>query len=177
MILHLQQLQNVEHVRVDFDGQQCDFPKDAGKIRQPVHLEARVRKVGVEVTITGRISTQIEVECSRCLKPHAEILDERFEVIYFPQPGISEHVDELELTEGELDCSYYEDDTISLPDLARDQLLLMIPVKPLCGSECAGLCPSCGKDLNAGPCNCVSQAGDSRFAVLGQLLRNQTPLQ
>jgi len=170
MILHLQQLHDVEELSVDFDGQQCDFPADAGKLRKPVHLEAQVRKVGHEITIEGRLSTRVEVLCARCLKPHDEVLDETFEVVYFPQPGIPGQSDEVELSEGELDCYYYEGETISLLDVVRDQLLLMIPVKPLCDPDCAGLCPICGKNLNLGSCECASHTGDSRFAVLEQLL-------
>lgn len=170
MILHLQQLHDVEELSVDFDGEQCDFPAEAGKLRKPVHLDAQVRKVGHEITIAGRLSTRIEVVCARCLKPHDEVLDEAFEVVYFPQPGSSEPDAEVELSEGELDCYYYEGETISLLDVVRDQVLLMIPVKPLCDPNCAGLCPTCGKNLNLGPCECAPQIGDSRFAALGQLL-------
>jgi uncharacterized protein len=177
MILYLQQLQDVEDLCVDLDGQQCDFPADAGKIRAPIHLEAHVRKVGSEVTIAGRLSTQIEMLCARCLKPHKEILSETFEVVYCPQPGLPENVDDVELDGGELDGYYYEGETISLLELVRDQMLLMIPVKPLCQPDCAGLCPSCGRNLNKGPCECPSQTVDSRLAVLGKLLKEHTPVQ
>jgi len=172
MILHLQQLHDVEDLRVEFDGNQIDFPADAGKLRMPVHLDAHVRKVGHEITIDGRLSTRIEVMCARCLKPHGEVLDETFEVVFFPQPEFSGQDDEVELTEGELDCYFYEGETISLLDVVRDQLLLMLPVKPLCQPECAGLCPRCGKNLNLGSCECASRSGDSRFAVLEQLLHD-----
>jgi uncharacterized protein len=148
------------------------LPEGAGKLRKPIHLDAHIRKVGHEIAIEGRLSTRIEVVCARCLKPHDEVLDETFEVVFFPQPESSGQEDEVELTEGELDCYYYEGETISLLEVVRDQILLMLPVKPLCQPECAGLCPKCGKNLNLGPCGCASQAGDSRFAVLAQLLHD-----
>ncbi len=172
MILHLQQLHDVEDLSVDFDGQQCDFPADAGKLRKPIHLEAHVRKVRDEITIEGRLSTRVDVVCARCLKAHDEILDEAFEVVYFPQPALLGQDDDVELTPSELDCYYYEGETISLLEVVRDQVLLMIPVKPLCRPDCAGLCPTCGKNLNLGPCECAPQTGDARFAVLEQLLHD-----
>jgi uncharacterized protein len=176
MILHLQQLQNVEDLCVDLDGQRCDFPADAGKIRAPIHLEAHIRKVGHEVAIEGHLSTQVEVLCARCLKPHKEVLSETFEVVYCPKPVIPEDADEVELEGGELDCYYYEGETISLFELVHDQLILMIPVKPLCRPDCAGLCPLCGRNLNNGLCECASQTVDPRLAVLGKLLKEQSPV-
>ena len=36
----------------------------------------------------------------------------------------------------------------------------------LCRPDCAGICPSCGTDLNAGSCNCTEEATDPRWAAL-----------
>jgi uncharacterized protein len=47
-----------------------------------------------------------------------------------------------------------------------EEFLLALPVKPLCRDECKGLCPSCGKDLNAGPCGCGGAEPDPRLAAL-----------
>ncbi len=41
--------------------------------------------------------------------------------------------------------------------------------KPLCKEDCKGLCPTCGKDLNEGPCGCKKEL-DPRLAVLAKLL-------
>ena len=48
-------------------------------------------------------------------------------------------------------------------------ICLALPVKPLCREECAGLCPRCGADRNAGACGCPEPEGDSPFAVLKSL--------
>jgi uncharacterized protein len=79
-------------------------------------------------------------------------------------------VDEIELDETDLDISYYKGDSIAISDLLREQLLLMLPVKPLCRPDCAGLCASCGKDLNEGSCTCSKRNVDPRFAILENLL-------
>ena len=42
---------------------------------------------------------------------------------------------------------------VILPELA-----LEVPAFVLCRDDCAGLCPTCGADLNAGPCACVRSA-------------------
>jgi uncharacterized protein len=42
-------------------------------------------------------------------------------------------------------------------------------MKPLCRADCSGLCPTCGKDLNEGQCNCERTEIDPRWAKLSKL--------
>jgi uncharacterized protein len=170
MLINIQQLQEQEHVSVDVSAQQCDLPSDSGKVVAPIHFEGELRKVEQEISIAGQITTTIELICARCLKTYQEALNDTFEVIYLPRTIIAQQNDEIELEERDLDLSFYEGDHISLTELIRDQLLLVLPVKPLCRPDCAGLCPSCGKDLNEGPCNCTHESIDPRLAALQQLL-------
>ena len=51
----------------------------------------------------------------------------------------------------------------------RDAVLLELPLAPLCRPDCAGLCPTCGADLNEGPCACPPAEGDPRWAALDAL--------
>jgi len=44
--------------------------------------------------------------------------------------------------------------TLDLTEAVRQRALLVIPMKPLCRQDCAGLCPDCGHNLNRGPCAC-----------------------
>ena len=39
----------------------------------------------------------------------------------------------------------------------------------LCRDDCKGLCPRCGADLNAGPCDCAPQTADPRWDALRKL--------
>ena len=174
MILHIEQLQQPQELSLDISGQECHLPEDIGRFTTPIHLDAQVRKVKEEITVEGRISTQINMLCSRCLTQYDESVEERFEVIYLPRPDTQEVVDELELEEADLNVSYYESETISLAELIREQLLLLLPVKPLCNDDCAGLCPSCGQNLNEGSCTCSKETLDPRLSVLGQLLHQKT---
>jgi uncharacterized protein len=47
---------------------------------------------------------------------------------------------------------------LELGEAVREELALAIPAFPLCREDCAGLCPGCGADLNAGPCGCTVSA-------------------
>ena len=59
--------------------------------------------------------------------------------------------------------------TLDLAPQVWETLLLLLPTKVLCKEGCAGLCPSCGADLNEGPCSCKVDAGDPRFEALRSL--------
>ncbi|NLH02379.1 MAG: DUF177 domain-containing protein, partial [Clostridiales bacterium] len=60
-------------------------------------------------------------------------------------------------------------DWLDLSDLLETCFILSMESKFLCRENCEGLCPSCGKNLNDGPCGCKKEI-DPRLAVLGQLL-------
>ena len=55
----------------------------------------------------------------------------------------------------------------------REELILAGPQYVLCREDCRGLCPRCGKDLNAGPCGCPAVAPNPRLAVLHTLARGK----
>ena len=51
----------------------------------------------------------------------------------------------------------------------REQFYLALPMKPLCGDDCKGLCPVCGTNLNRGTCDCKRDWEDPRLAALKTL--------
>src|SRR6266516_5087939 len=69
----------------------------------------------------------------------------------------------------ELRTPYLEDDRLDLSAWARDAVALALPLQILCRSDCAGLCPVCGKDLNAEPHTHDEEKSDSRWAPLAEL--------
>ena len=78
---------------------------------------------------------------------------------------------EREVGEQELDTAFYQDGVIDLRQLVREQIFLMLPMKPLCLESCAGLCPVCGTNLNTGSCECSPEWEDPRLAPLRALAR------
>jgi uncharacterized protein len=58
---------------------------------------------------------------------------------------------------------------IDLTEVVRQNLLLAIPQHPLCRTRCLGLCPTCGKNWNEGPCHCVHDETDPRWDALKNL--------
>ena len=76
-------------------------------------------------------------------------------------------------TTGEADGeNVVEGDEIVIDDLVRDTLLVAEPLRELCKSDCKGLCPVCGQNLNEGACGCNTFVPDPRLAALESLLKN-----
>jgi uncharacterized protein len=59
---------------------------------------------------------------------------------------------------------------LDLTEVIRQDLLLALPMYPVCRSKCKGLCPHCGQNWNEGACECSLEEIDPRLAVLRQLL-------
>ena len=60
---------------------------------------------------------------------------------------------------------------IDFAEAIRQYAVLGIPMKPLCSDQCAGLCPTCGQNLNQGPCECPKAEIDPRWSELLKLLK------
>ena len=64
---------------------------------------------------------------------------------------------------------YLHEDRLEVSDWARDAVALALPDKILCRPDCAGLCPVCGRDLNAEPHVHEEETTDIRWAALEEL--------
>lgn len=82
--------------------------------------------------------------------------------------GREYHATSAEETE-ELQTPYMAGDELDLTAWARDSVVLALPDKILCRADCAGLCPTCGKDLNVEPHEHAAESGDPRWAALAEL--------
>jgi uncharacterized protein len=69
----------------------------------------------------------------------------------------------------ELKTPYLQDDRLDLSAWARDAVALALPDKILCRPDCAGLCPVCGRDLNAEPHEHEEASVDERWSKLADL--------
>lgn len=121
-----------------------------------------------ELYVKGRFDTAAEVQCGRCLASYAFDMDVPVDLVYYPSTSSAGH-DNLELHSDELDVSYYSGDEIRTEDILEEQILLNLPMKPLCAPECRGICPSCGADLNIRECACRTDSKENVFSVLKKL--------
>lgn len=126
----------------------------------PVHIEGEVRNHLDILKLTATIRALYQTACSRCLAPLDIPLEVECETILTAEAQ-DEESDDIYLLEG---------DFVEVDDIAVPALLLEVSMTYLCKEDCKGLCPTCGKDLNEGPCSCDHRQIDSRMAVLQKLL-------
>jgi uncharacterized protein len=69
----------------------------------------------------------------------------------------------------ELGTPYLVDDRLDLSAWARDSVSLALPDQILCRDDCAGLCPTCGRNLNDEPHEHAEERSDPRWAALESL--------
>jgi uncharacterized protein len=140
------------------DSDQLDF-----SIRE-VDVKCQITKTSSTIFIKGNLSVLLEICCSRCLEDVH--LPGGGDFAYTLVPAKPETKEDWELQAEELEISYYQGDFIDLTPIICEQIILQIPIKPLCSEECKGLCPHCGINLNAASCNCHLDFVDDRLAVL-----------
>ena len=142
------------------------------KTASPMHALLNIRTVGSEVLVNGSLDGEIEMQCSRCLNAYTFKVQSQVNVVYEPSATINKE-EHHRLKRDELDIGFYRNDTLDTDDVLVEQLLLNIPMKPLCSADCKGLCPTCGADLNVSGCNCSVTETDPRLKVLEQLLKRK----
>jgi uncharacterized protein len=124
-----------------------------------VRGELRVESVVEGILVTGRVEADTALECSRCLEAfcgrvHVQLCE------MFVSPGHEQIDDDAYLVSGT---------EVDLEPMLRDAVTLALPLKPLCQEACKGLCPTCGKRRDLGPCECRNDETDPRWAALSAL--------
>jgi uncharacterized protein len=89
-------------------------------------------------------------------------------------PRSAHRREEVELGADDLDLDFYSDDSLNLATLVETEATLALPMKPLCRSDCRGLCSVCGGNRNLVECHCDDRAPDPRFAALKDLAARLT---
>jgi len=120
------------------------------------------------IRVIGQLETKIEMVCARCLEPVVEEVHRDFDLFYQPLKKGTKPEEE-QLNDDETDIGFFVGEGLFLADILKEQVLLSLPMKVICQSDCRGLCPSCGANLNHEECRCERHASDSRMAPLARL--------
>ena len=99
----------------------------------PIIVEAFAQRVSNTVVVRLNITGAMNEVCSRCLAGFNIEINKKLNLNFSLDK--SERFIELD------------------PDI-REEIMVDYPMKPLCKSDCKGLCPKCGKNLNEGGCSC-----------------------
>jgi uncharacterized protein len=131
-------------------------------------------KIGRDVTVDLEGHATLRLECGRCLKEFDFPVPMELRQMYLPLKE-DELEDETELDADDLGVTFYRTPEIALNELVREELILAIPLQPLCHKNCPGLCPRCGADLASAACSCAARDPDPRLSALAALREAMKP--
>lgn len=122
--------------------------------------------------VEGHVAGRACLACSRCLAPAECRLDSSFRLTFsrvVPGDAADAPTEPHELQAQELGLVLFEGDELDFREVIQEQVIMAIPMQPLCREDCRGLCAGCGANLNDGPCGCTGDDVDPRLAVLKNL--------
>ena len=161
---------NVGFIVAQSAGYSRDFTVEIPKVTLPPDLiiddlagDVRVSRTPQGLLIQAKIKGKTQLDCVRCLEPFSHRLVANFTELYaFSRRNITDS-----------GLLVPEDGQIDLEPLVREFMILDLPISPLCRTDCKGLCPVCGDNLNLNSCNHDEEPADPRLEVLKKLLENQ----
>lgn len=122
----------------------------------PLLFDFELAPIAGGISVMGTIEATVAHRCHRCLDEWEE------EIVH--------KVAQLLTTDGEDEDDYrLEGDVYDFEAMVRDELMLSLPIAPLCGPDCEGLVVAAGSDLNTDLSE-DEAAASSPFSVLKDLL-------
>jgi uncharacterized protein len=134
-----------------------------------VTVTARSTRTGSSYLLEGGVEADISGNCSRCLKAFDFRVVGEFSMMLHKGGrvhGGSDEEDFVTINEAE----GYDFDIFPA---VREAVVIEMPIKYLCAESCAGICSSCGADLNEGACGCGEKSVDPRWGPLKKLLKEE----
>ncbi|MBI1819626.1 MAG: DUF177 domain-containing protein [Nitrospirae bacterium] len=166
------------------------------ELKGEVRIRGFLYKTGKTIIVKGIIEAEPHLECGRCSSFFFLPLSFEFDQLFVPKspqrPVFHKTRDEKkgnrhpktgksELSEPEsgdeegidpFNENWYEGSSLSLDEMIREQVLLALPMRPLCTPECKGLCPVCKKNLNLTICDCPKEV-EEKFNMMKNLFNQK----
>ena len=144
-----------------FDMSEVDF-YGTQPLKSPVSVKGSAFSRAGIVTLSVECDCEYTAPCDRCGSTTVKNYKVPIERVLVSQLENDEN-DEIILV---------QDFKLDLYELVFTEVVLAMPSKHLCATDCKGICQECGKNLNDGPCGCATKAGDPRLQALSKLLEN-----
>ncbi len=157
--------ENFEALSEMMKNGECQF-------KLPIKIDLAIESVRDMFQVNGSFNTTVKLSCSRCLVEYETTLKENFFLVYVKQiPGLEDLKEnsEIELKAQDMGYILFQGDEIDLKEGIQEQVVLSLPLKPLCKENCKGLCSNCAIDLNTNSCACHEIPQNSPFAALAKL--------
>lgn len=130
--------------------------------KSPARIHGEFRNEAGVLVLDAVCDTVMDYDCSRCAEHVSR--DYSLPLSATLSEGLADPDDIANA-----DVLLIENAQVDLDEAAREALILESDMVFLCSPDCKGLCPRCGKNLNAGECGCKPEP-DPRLAQLLDLL-------
>lgn len=143
---------------IEFDVPEMVFPPDL--TTTSLLGSARFGRTPQGLVLDTELSARVHTECARCLDEFDLPIATEFTELYA--------FDQRHMSDSQLLVP--ANHQIDLAPLAREYMLLDMPITPLCRPDCKGLCPVCGINRNRETCEHVQDSIDPRLSALKDLI-------
>lgn len=140
------------------------FDPELTEVEGPAAFQGDIAEISGGYELTGFLDGMYRLNCSRCLEPFTQPFHLPVRLILKPRPEFVEP--ERDLAADELDLLFYDDHIIDIGKILRDEIVVNMPLKPVCDEKCRGLCPQCGQNLNKKECSCEREADGGAWSAL-----------
>jgi uncharacterized protein len=118
-----------------------------------VRIRLRLESLSDGIVVDGTLFVPWQGICRRCLIDIGGVTECEVHELY-----------QRTITDPE--AFELDGDQLDLRPLVRELVLLDAPSTPLCRPDCAGLCLTCGTNLNEAQCSCAAPPADPRWGAL-----------
>ncbi|HCL79410.1 MAG TPA: hypothetical protein DIC53_05505 [Synergistaceae bacterium] len=136
------------------------------RFSKPLTVEAHALWSESDLSVSLKVSSTVTTPCSRCLEPTDIEISSDFMYRYTLQGKRPSSEDDSEERDHRLVPVSAWRSHLDVSDQVWETLMLSLPLRVLCSSECRGLCHVCGRPLADGPCGCPTADGDLKLADL-----------
>ena len=134
-------------------------------LAKPVEVDLELIPEADSIKLKGHLRGALQLVCSRCLQEFVLDLDETIDLTLLRYPSADAPY-EIDLRPEDLDTEFFDGVTIDVDLIVAEQIFLALPQRPLCKTDCAGICSGCGADLNRETCRCEKIDRISAFDAL-----------
>jgi uncharacterized protein len=152
----------------DYDIDEVIDITGEGKNENRIKGRCNMLRTQRSILVKCNLNTELELSCSRCASNYLQPLKIKFSEEFYPSIDAESGI-KLPPPEEASSFTIDEQHILDLTEAVRQYFLLAIPMKALCKKDCAGLCSTCGKNLNLGKCDCPPDNIDPRWAKLADL--------
>jgi uncharacterized protein len=174
---------NDKGLSLEFEEKPQTFPalekianSGVGEFHPPIKVWLKAIRIKNMIQVEGNFAVQVRLTCSRCLKEFEMPLQSPFSLTFTqetPEAASERDEEEIELSAEEIGYIMFKGREIDLTPALQEQVVMSLPMQPLCAKPCKGLCPICGTDLNQSDCGCQRKSVSTKFAALKDLKLNK----